>query len=158
MLHRLISRLTYANVVVTILAFLVLGGGYASAFSGSGTVQKGALLNIPNGAVTVRSLTGIGAIQASCSGTSSSVAFQNTSGEQLAVAITGIDPGDAYFKPFNGEAANLDADVDGFNKMDVHISPTDGTKRPQADVQITAEDTDNCATSFVTVLATNTEE
>jgi len=32
------SRLTYANVMVTILAFLVLGGGTAAALSGSNTV------------------------------------------------------------------------------------------------------------------------
>jgi hypothetical protein len=158
MLKRLRPRLSFANVMSSIAVFLALGGGYATAFSGSGTVQKGALLNIPNGAVTVRSLTGIGAIKASCSGGSPSVALENTSGEQLAVGGVGIDD---YigFGIEDGESENLDPEVDGFNEMNVHISPGDGSKRPQADVQITADDgADTCATSSVAVLATNTEE
>jgi hypothetical protein len=120
-------------------------------------VQKGALLNIPNGAVTVRSLTGIGAIQASCSGGSPSVAFENTSGEELFVNGIGID-GDIALGANNGVAINLDADVDGVNEMYVHISPADGSKRPQADVQIAADENDDCETSLVAVLATNTQE
>ena len=37
-MHRIRQHLTYANVMVTILAFIVLGGGSAVALSGSNTV------------------------------------------------------------------------------------------------------------------------
>jgi hypothetical protein len=157
MLKRLRPSIGSAHVIALLALFAALGGGYATAFSGSGTVQKGALLNIPNGAVTVRSLTGIGAIQASCSGGMPSVAFENTSGETLRAALIGID-GDDAVNVASGDSENLDPEVNGLNTMYVHISPLDGTKRPQADVQITADDDDNCPTSTVTVLATNTEE
>jgi hypothetical protein len=157
MAKRILSRLNYANVMATIAVFMAMGGGYAVAFSGSGSLQKGALLNIPNGAVTVRSLTGIGAIQASCSGGSPSVAFKNTSGEDLRAQGIGID-GPIGINVLNGNAENLDEEVDGPNTMYVHLSPLDGTKRPQADVQITANDTNVCANSSVAVLATNTQE
>ena len=40
MRRRLRSQLTYANVMVTILAFLVLGGGSAVALNGTNTVQS----------------------------------------------------------------------------------------------------------------------
>jgi hypothetical protein len=40
MLKRLRSRLTYANVMASIAAFLVLSGGTAAALSGSNTVQS----------------------------------------------------------------------------------------------------------------------
>jgi hypothetical protein len=158
MARRILSRINGAYVIATIALFAALGGGYATAFSGSGTVQKGALLDIPNGAVTVRSLTGIGAIKASCSGGMPSVAFTNTSGETLRVGYIGLGGNNSFDVNGSGDSENLDVEVDNFNTMYVHLSPRDGSKRPQADVQITALDTNDCATSSVAVLATNTEE
>lgn len=156
MLQRIISRVHPATVISTIALFVALGGGYAAAFSGSGSLQKGALKDIPSGAVPVLKLTEIGAIKAACSGGSPSVAFKNTSGETLRVGLIGQD-GNLQFDFTNGNTDNLDPDVADLNTMYAHISPVDGTKRPQADVQITAFDTNVCANSSVTVLATNTQ-
>jgi hypothetical protein len=160
MVKRIRPRVSPATVIATIALFAALGGGYATAFSGSGTVQKGALKDIPESDTTiVRSLTGIGNIYAYCPAPGQpSIFFINRSGETLNLYGYSNDDGPSHQTVDAGVDVFLDSIVTGTNHISVHISPVDGTKRPQADVQISATDTNNCSTSYLTVLALNTQE
>jgi hypothetical protein len=159
MARRILSRINSAHVIATIALFAALGGGYATAFSGSGTVQKGADLNLPSSPTVVRSLTGIGSIKAQCVTGDVTIFFENTSGKTLNVFGTGLDENTELADVASGSGNQfVDASVLGTNSINLHISPVNGTKTPQADVQISAKRTNNCTTSYVTVLATNTQE
>ena len=161
MFRSITSRITPSSVIATIALFVALGGGYAVAFKGSGTVQKGALLNIPAEFTTVRSLTGIGSIQAACLDSNPdvpSIYFRNTSGETLNAFGTGLDGDVELVNVDSGQTVTIRFGVVDRDSINLHISPVDGGKRPQADVQISAHDTNDCTTSYVTVLVTNTQE
>jgi hypothetical protein len=65
MLKRL--RLPSPAMVVALMAlFAALGGGYATAFSGSGTLQKAAVDGLSTEFETVRTLKGFGTFKARC--------------------------------------------------------------------------------------------
>lgn len=161
-LNATLKRLTYANVISTIALFVALGGGYAVAFSGSGSLQKGAWVGPPTvGQVTVRSLTGIGALNASCTeGGIDTVNLQltNGSGEPLSFrwGDTQGNDGGNFVQPNEQEA--IEPLVGGQSNLRLHIFPTDGTKRPQASLDINVGGGDDCPEKHVTVLALNTEQ
>jgi hypothetical protein len=160
MLAKLRSKLSYANVVATMALFAALGGGYAVAFSGSGSLQKGSDLGISSNRETIRSLTGIGSIQAQCQSDQVQVYFENKSGELLTAMGAGVTGGTVEQYGDNVGPGNLlllfDAG-ESITTMDLHISPQDGTSRPQASVDITVNETPSCSTSTVRVLAVNTQ-
>jgi hypothetical protein len=149
-------------VVSVIALFAALGGGYATAFSGSGTLQKAKVTGLPDAAgtfTTVRTLTGIGSIQASCTGGAVTVRFHNGSGAEL---ISDLDDGaedPVTLDLLNGEnhdAAAVAGDDDLFRYHIYPVAPDD--KQPQADVSVAAFENGTCSAAEVTVLALNTEE
>jgi hypothetical protein len=152
MLNRIISRVHPATVISTVALFVALGGGYALAFSGSGSLQKGALFGIPGDGTPVRSLTGVGEVQALCeSGGDIKVWFNNHRTEQLRYGPNVVIPAQ-FFTP------DLYDDTGGSDDLEFHISPADADKAPQLDVLVRVDDTNNCATSAVYVLALNTQQ
>jgi hypothetical protein len=137
--------------------FAALGGGYATAFSGSGTLQKGS--RFLTGTLTdVRTLTGTGSIKANCASGSPAIRFDNTSGKPMNLKGTSTDGELTSEGIASGSSFQFDGDVTGLSTYNLHLSPADGSKAPQLDVQVTAKDTNNCATSYVTVLALNTQQ
>lgn len=149
-------KLSLANVAASLAVFLALGAGYASAFSGSGTLQKGSLRNIPAQNKVVRELTGIGSIMARCQPNDLRVVFRNQSGETLQM---GLVTGSQFLpEPIpHGMDGTVSPAADSHFRY--HIYPVDGDKRPQADISVTIfDDAEDCATSQVSVLALNTEE
>jgi hypothetical protein len=155
MAKRILSRINGAYVIATIALFAALGGGYAVAFSGSGSLQKGALKNIPASLTTVRSLTGVGSIGAYCNPSTDNVYFvlTNNSGETL--AIRGEGQGHTVA---SGSSSQENISTDSTGQFVGHISPVDGTKAPQVSLQVSVLDTNDCWTSVIDVLALNTQQ
>jgi hypothetical protein len=149
MLNRIISRVHPATVISTIALFVALGGGYALAFSGSGSLQKGAKLGLTSGQETVRSLTGVGAVTAACSAGYIQVALHNHRTEQLRYGPNVVIPAQSFALVHDGA---------GTADHELHISPADADKAPQLNLLIRVDDTNNCATSAVYVLALNTQQ
>lgn len=165
-------------MTVALLAlFVAIGGGYAMAFAGSGTLQKGAKQGFEeNGDFEqVRSLTGIGAIDASCSGpgTAITVKFRNTTGKHMVwdafrstpgvvpngfSSMSGSVPPDDYFQtPLVGYSDGSGGDT----LFNVTLNPADGTKTPMAHLQIVVwpgEAVSQCGVARVAVLALNTQQ
>jgi len=162
MLKRFRRHLNPSMVVALIALFAALGGGYATAFSGSGTLQKGSELGISSPPETIRTLTGIGSIRADCqSNEAVRIFFANNSGETLTAMGVQVNGGVVAQRGDNvgpNNVLTLFNAGDSANEMDLHISPQDGTKRPQADVHVTVNETSMCSTSTVRVLALNTEQ
>lgn len=166
MLKRIRPSIGSAHVIALLALFAALGGGYATAFSGSGTLQKGSLTPVTGTFTTVRSLTGIGIVSASCVAGDITIRFSNTSGEAI----------DLYRERWAGEGS--DAPVTG-KKTDVpnnsnadftvvsgteagqerwHVVPDDGSKAPQADATVASATGLACTGTRVTVLALNTQQ
>jgi hypothetical protein len=162
MLRKIHGRISPATVISTIALFAALGGGYASAFSGSGTLQKGALKPIPTSSsfTQVRSLTGIGSIDARCDTGSAIIRFKNTSGETINVFEEEVDDenlsgGDNVNGVVNNGERNLATTNNAGEALGiVHLVPDDGTKAPQAELLVS---TTGCP-GGVTVLALNTQQ
>jgi hypothetical protein len=152
-------------VVATIALFAALGGGYATAFSGSGTVQKGALsgAGIPSASfATARTLTGIGSIQVRCDTTATDmiVRFHNSSGVTLLASNHRTGANGTSFGPGfvdNGDDVDLRLGSVGNDTIRFHIHEQ-GDKRPQAEVLVTTDMRDACNPRHINVLALNTEE
>ena len=123
--------------------------------AGSGTVQKGALQDLPSSPVTVRSITGVGAVRVACNAGEPVVGISNTSGETLRVfrghpvifSSLELNDDQSQFLP-----------IDATTMWGLYLFPANGSKRPQADVTISVDDTNNCATSQVSVLDVTTEQ
>lgn len=163
MLNRLTSRVSPATVISTIALFVALGGGYALAFSGSGSLQKGSLLGPTSTLTSVRTLTGIGEIGAECTSGALEWKFVNTSGETLDVEEMRGTPGapDVTRDAIELEDTEDDdtASATGHSTIRWHIVPSDGTKSPQADVSVSTDEVaGNCAASRITVLVLNTQQ
>jgi hypothetical protein len=167
MARRILSRINSAHVIATIALFAALGGGYAMAFSGSGSLQKAGEVGIAgsSGGATVdevRTLTGIGAIGAGCDTTSSGdilIYMRNSSGVPLYVFGTDpAAPGLPAFVPADNDYRAIDAVTTGTDSIDLHVVQNDGTKRPQAHIQIATVKTGLCSESSVQVLALNTQQ
>jgi hypothetical protein len=169
MLQPLISRLSPATVISTIALFVALGGGYAMAFSGSGSLQKAA----KGGGIsttqfeTIRTITGIGSLQAKCNEFTGSllVRVRNTSGEPLRsyMDVIGSD-GPNGTGHFPSAMANNSFDLEGGHQMGsvdtfrYHIWPDDGSKSPQADMTVSSVRHGLCPISGLAVLVLNTQQ
>jgi len=173
---RLREKLSLTNVAATLALFLALGAGYAVAFSGSGKLQKATVVGLPSDGTTklVRKVTGVADIRASCADDNPdnpSVRVKNTSGHDLNLfsdKLIGGSPNvadfehDSEFEP--GEKTDFPlepapaAETNSGSLLRFYLSKTDGTKRRQADISVTVIDTDDCATSQVSVLALTTEQ
>jgi hypothetical protein len=151
MLNRFRRHLSPPTVVSMIALFVALGGGYALAFSGSGSLQKGALFGIPGPTTSVRSLTGVGAVTADCTVGDIVVQLRNHRTEQLRY-------GPNVVIPAHSSTGDLYNDTGGSEDLEFHISPADADKAPQLNVLVRVDDTDNCSTSAVYVLALNTQQ
>jgi hypothetical protein len=171
MLRKIRRRISPAAVISIIALFAALGGGYATAFSGSGTLQKENEIGLPSDGTTyetIRSLTGIGSIQATCSGSnppSVKVRLRNTSGEALRAFVDEGDGGqnpetlsDAGVANNTNEAGHPANQSNGLGRLSYHIWPDDGSKRPQANVAVSVYAPSTCSAAQVAVLALNTEE
>jgi len=166
--QRILSRLSYANVIATIALFAALGGGYAVAFSGSGTLQKAYFDDFTNPTTpftTVRTLTGIGSLQANCAnpGTNPDIDLRihNTSDRAYGFRISSDDD-DSVTGPSGVEGDSDSAPFELAPSSDyLHLYVYAlRNKRPQIDIQVNMEEGDlSCASgSSVSVLALNTEE
>jgi hypothetical protein len=147
--------LSFANLAATLAVFLVLSLGYASAFSGSGTLQKGSLKNIPTTQTTVRTITGIGSILSRCSPGLLRVSIENDSGTTLRAAL---GAGSQFFNQEISDGGSFEVSPTVNTHLRYHVHPVDGSKRPQADIDLTVNNTETCSTSQVTALVLNTEE
>jgi len=168
MIERLRPRLSFANVISMVALFAALGGGYAVAFSGSGTVQKAGKFGLTSGLQNVRTLKGIGGIRASCDEPSNNITlrFDNNSGKNLRVDQVDYGSGDgtpgfSFTTPGGGFGDN---DVTFNDVLRWYVHPQDGSKRPQAEIMIGTQENNsgdagsNCTRSSVHVLVLNTEE
>jgi hypothetical protein len=156
---RLRQKLSWANLAATLAVFMALGAGYASAFSGSGTLQKGSLKDIPSTNTLVRSITGIGEIQARCQTNDLRVVLHNASGQDLRVAWTA---GSQYLNQVVNDGVDHVLSPGADSAFRYHVHPVDGDKRPQADIAVTIDNNSasvsGCSTSQVSALVLNTEE
>lgn len=168
---RLRRYLNPPMVIATIALFVALGGGYAAAFSGSGTLQKAnvtGLSNDENEYTTVRTLTGIGTIIARCPNTGlTEITFTNTSGKVLVMESTFSHEGEASVPSSGGINPN---ETTGFTMpsstndwlLHWYIQPAlgvpAGSKSPQANIHISVFTDTNCGGSRVAVLALNTQQ
>jgi hypothetical protein len=63
-------------VIAVIALFAALGGGYATAFSGSGTLQKAKDVNISSSFTDLRTLNGFGTLQVRCDTTDDEIEYR----------------------------------------------------------------------------------
>jgi hypothetical protein len=131
-------------VISVIALFAALGGGYALAFSGSGSLQKGSATNLTTSFTSFRTLTGIGNLQARCATgpDRTELRFHNSTSETL--VVQGVREGDSAFLP--GAGVDPGGDSTAFSTaapqetFRFHILPEDGSKAPQADIVVYAEE------------------
>jgi hypothetical protein len=152
-------------VVALIALFAALGGGYALAFSGSGTLQKGALdVDTSANFQTVRTLTGIGSIDARCQDDpddNMEIRFRNTSGEGLFIA-TYQQEEDVFARVSVIHTGAQTQSVATTTRETFHfqIAPNiPNDKRPMAQGFVDASNGDpNCGDGSVHAFALNTEQ
>jgi hypothetical protein len=60
--------------------------------------------------------------------------------------------------PAQSATGDLYDDTGGSKDLEFHISPADADKAPQLNVLVRVDDTGNCSTSAVYVLALNTQQ
>jgi hypothetical protein len=164
MLKRIRPSIGSAHVIALLALFVALGGGYTVAFSGSGTVQKAKVVGFATpGFKTVRTLTGIGSVKASCDESTDTVSIQitddatNPPDNMVAHVFRESDKEDFHFQL----DSTLTAELKDTHRY--HLFRADGStaKRPQADVvvSVTTEDGEPvCPLVEVAVLVLNTEE
>jgi hypothetical protein len=168
------GKITSAHVIATIALFAALGGGYAVAFSGTGSLQKAAVDGLPESFVDVRSLTGFGALQARCdvAQNQTEIRFHNSSSS--VVEMRGeIVPGDASsgrsYTVAPGEessALELSGGEAGVAEARFHLYRSfETTSKAQVDLTIAAQrpgvgvgDPVDCDNSAVRILALNTQQ
>jgi hypothetical protein len=142
MLKRVRPHLTYANVMVTVLGFVVLTGGLAMAtVNGSGDVQFGGQKGFSGTFDTIVTAPGVGKIQANCN-KAAFIRFKNTSG-------TGLDY--RRFEESSGEFAKgslgtgdtvgeVPPNVDVSYEFHVFHEGNSNAGPPMADFTVSAED------------------
>jgi hypothetical protein len=143
-----------ATTQVAVLNLTTTSSGSGSV-EGSGTVQKGSLEDLPSTPTTVRSIKGVGSVQASCNSGEPVVGVSNTSGETLRVFR---DEANGFAPLEIANNASPFFPIDGDTGWRLHLFPANGSKTPQADVTVSVHDTDNCATSQVSVLNVTTQQ
>jgi hypothetical protein len=165
MLKRLRRHLSPPMVVSMIALFAALGGGYATAFSGSGTLQKANEIGISTtGYETIRTLTEVGSIQAHCDNTTGDISVRfHLTGFSMLVTGDGGASNPSYDYVDNSIDPNFDmaAFPNGVDVIRYHAIRTSGSKRPQVDVTVTVDSTTQgigpCVGNQVGVMALNTE-
>jgi hypothetical protein len=88
MISKLRKRLNPSLVIATMALFAALGGGYATAFSGSGTLQKANAIPTVDTFTDLRTLNGFGTLQHECvtgDGGRVDLRFVNTSSHNMLV-------------------------------------------------------------------------
>jgi hypothetical protein len=187
MRERLRRHLNPPLVVAVIALFVALGGGYAMAFKGSGTLQKANISGVPSDGSrrTVRTMTGIGVIEAACaSGVAGNpdkrivILFRNTTNKNLVIDSLRSHQGqNSVFEVISANAgAEIGRTLPPIDDMDEptrsdytyhwYIQPTrgeghplgGGSKRPQADVQLNVFPSEDCAFHRVAALVLNTQQ
>jgi hypothetical protein len=170
-------RVTYARVMVAATALVLLGGGYSLALSGTGTLQKENEVGLtPDAEETIRAIRGIGPLIVQCNTAGGGpgqetldLEIVNNSAKTLkaytdrADSANGVmaDPATSFANsgsgmPLTGGLAPDQGDEGVFR---VHVFPSDGSKRPQADVIVGyAVGTNACLDAQVSILNLTTEE
>jgi hypothetical protein len=169
------TQLTYARVMATLaIALVALGSGYSLAFSGSGTLQKGGKQGITTGTDTIRTVSGVGSVTATCDpdGLGSGpqdlrLRLVNGSGETLSAYVyrartgSGVAADPLTFSiPDAGIIDPVDAALPAEvgEHIRIHVFPADGTKRPQAEILVSANtNSEGCSNDTVHVLDLTTE-
>ena len=138
---------------------VALGGSSFAVVGGKGTVRVGGQVGIASDPEDIRTLPRIGAILAECDSGEVTLRFRNNSGEGLHVeGYANYGSAGESVHLFNVSSNNSPANVTSNAGLEdsnaqVHISPVDGSSRPQADVNVTVNETGNCSTTPVRVLA-----
>jgi hypothetical protein len=161
MFNRFRPSIGSAHVIATIALFVALGGGYATAFSGSGTLQKSATTYpaVVENYVPVRTLTGIGSIDARCQtgDTTPELRVTNNSGKDLILryladevgAVSGQLEND---RVNNGQSQELSL-PNAASEVSIRLYPHgSGGKAPQIDGVIDVTDSENCFNSGAQVV------
>jgi hypothetical protein len=163
MLKRIRPSVGSAHVIALLALFAALGGGYATAFSGSGTLQKGSVGDLNSSFVNFRTLTGIGELQAACAvgPDDTEVRVHNSSGEDLYMSFSGDVAGKTVVSDgADSSEINLPGTT---NTVRIHLWPFDESKSPQADILVStkgpmAGDCSGSTNSAATALVLNTQE
>jgi hypothetical protein len=142
------------------------GRRYATAFSGSGTLQKAAVDDLSTSFKDVRTLNGFGTLQVSCDPTSETedqVVFRLNNTTSSTIVVTGFDELDGSFEGTSevgpmSAGGNSATETGGVVRL--HLAKfADGNK---AQVDITGNSRgisdDNCDDEQVRILALNTQE
>lgn len=153
--------------VISVIALCVaVGGGYALAVSGTGSLERAKEVGITDaGSETVAVLTGIGRLKAGCEGTGSpvSLSFKNTSGGTV-VSRSFEENADDFASRELGDGEESVPVAVGVGGETIHwvVSPAGAAARPQADMSVTVTPSiagsPSCAKSEVAVIATTTED
>lgn len=154
------------TVISVIALCAAVGGGYALAFSGSGSVERAKEVGIDNsGFEAVATLTGVGKLQASCSGSGSPVSlrFKNTSGKTLVSRSFQENDGNyESAEPQDGELSDTVSVGIGAETIHWTLSRAGAAAEPQADMSVTVTPSiggvASCAKAEVAVIATTTEQ
>jgi len=153
------------TVISVIALCIAVGGGYAIAFSGSGSVERAKEVGITPAYETVLVLSDIGRLRAACDGTGSpvTVAFKNTSGRNLVSRTFEESAGDYASRELaDGETSIGLAIGIGAETIHWYISPAGGSATPQADMSVTVTPSiagsPSCTKAEVAAIATTTEE
>jgi len=159
MLKRLRRHLNPALVISVIALFVALGGGYAVAFKGSGTLQKASA--VPTSSDTnLRSLNNFGTLQHRCDGSGTIISLNNTTNNS--VLLSRFDENNGSYNTATVSAGNktqLYELVDGIPIKNVrfHLWKATPTNKAQVDVVISGGSI-NPVCLQTKVLALNTQE
>jgi hypothetical protein len=156
MIRRLLSRLSYANVMATLAVVLALGGGgFALAnVSGSGDVRFGAEKGLtPGGFETVLTMPGVGKLQAVCS-KGTLIRVKNTSGKTLQVTRFREIDGDFDSDTVpDGQVSTLTFIQFPMDTVRYHVFRAGGDGTPMADLTVSTRYTDGAACAGRVVVA-----
>ena len=155
-------RLTFANVVSLIALFAALGGGYAIAFSGVGSLAKARVTGLGPDYQKILDLPGIGPLKAKCEGDGDAevtVRIKNQTDGDDALLTNQEHAGFGYhlgsLSP--GETIDETFEYNGWVQMYMHSRETDD-KRPQIRFDYSVEAGYTCDIASISVLVLSTEE
>lgn len=156
-------RLTFANVISLIALFAALGGGYAIAFSGGGSLDKVRVTGLSSDYQKVLELPGIGPLKAKCEGEAEvTVKIKNETDGDDALLTNQERGGFGYVQgSLNpGEATEEKFTFNGWVQMYMHSRERDD-KRPQIRFDYSVEagsSLGTCDIASISVLVLSTEE
>jgi hypothetical protein len=164
MLDKITSRISSANLLALIALFVVLGGGYALAFSGSGTLQKAGETGITSvgPGENIRTLNGYGTLRARCETDTDEINYSldNTTSVQINGHATNeldgsfgdldVDPGHQTFFESNGIQGSIR----------IHLFKEGATTKSGVEIVVSNAGpfSNDCTTADVRVMALNTIE